>query len=89
MKEGTYDAKIESESAKLDAEYHERQMAVERETSSTLEDMHMKSQMQLRQRQLVEIAEVVSLYTDKETLAQLHSSTGKTQEEELLEVRLC
>ena len=86
MKAGTYEQLIESETAKLDAEYHKKQIAVEHNVTAALEDEHLKNQMELRQRQLVEIAHIVAMYTDKDTLEKLNSSTGKTQEEELLEV---
>ena len=53
MKAGTYDQLIESETAKLDAEYHKKQIAVEHDVTAALEDAHLKSQMELRQKQLV------------------------------------
>ena len=85
-KAGNYEEMIASETAKLDSEYHAKQLAVEKEATAALEEEHLKSQMGLRQKQLMEVANVVALYTDKETLDRLKDSTGKSQEDELLEV---
>jgi hypothetical protein len=84
---GASEASIQLEIAKLDAEYNKRQQDVEREATGKLEPVHLKYQMELRQKQLEEVANVVSLYADPATLARLQSSTGRTQEEELLAYR--
>jgi hypothetical protein len=86
-KEKTYDTNFQEESAKLDAFYNAKQIAAEKKATGELENVHMKNQMNLRQKQIQEMANVVSLYTDPETLSRLHSSTGKSQEDELLEVQ--
>ena len=71
--------------AKFDAEYNAKQSAAEAGVISQLEPKHMTEQMGLRQQQLTEISSIVALYMDPETLAKLHASSGKSQEQELRE----
>jgi len=80
---GATDSSIAEAVAALDAEFHAKQVDAENAAISQLEGVHLSKQMDLRQRQLQELANVVALYTDPDSLAHL-SSTGLTQEEELL-----
>jgi len=81
---GASDASIAEAVKTLDAEYHAKQVEAERTATSQLEGEHLSKQMDLRQRQLQELAKVVALYTNPASLARLQSSTGRTQEEQLL-----
>jgi hypothetical protein len=81
---GASDASIAEAVAALDAQYHAKQMEAEHAATSRLEGEHLQRQMEMRQRQLQEMANVVALYTDPASLARLQNSTGRTQEEELV-----
>lgn len=74
---------IQKEVFKLDEEYSGKQFEVEKRATGQLEDKHLQNQMNLRQQQLQEMATILALYTDSDSLNRLQNSTGKTQEEEL------
>jgi len=81
---GASDESIAEEVSKLNEEFQTKQMEAEKAATGRLESAHMKNQMDLRQKQLQEMANVVALYTDPESLARLQEAGGKSQEEELL-----
>jgi len=81
--EGKDNEAIQKEVFKLDEEYARKQFEVEKRATGQLEDKHLENQMNLRQQQLQEMATILALYTDSDSLNRLQSSTGKTQEEEL------
>jgi hypothetical protein len=85
--ENASEDRVREEIAALDTEFNNRQMVAEKKATGALEQLHTKQQMVLRQRQLEEIAKVVGLYTDPESLAKLKSATGKSQIEEMAEYR--
>jgi hypothetical protein len=74
---------IQKEVFKLDEQYSGKQFEVEKRATGQLEDKHLQNQMNLRQQQLQEMATILALYTDSDSLNRLQNSTGKTQEEEL------
>jgi len=74
---------IQREVFKLDEQYSGKQFEVEKRATGQLEDKHLQNQMNLRQQQLQEMATILALYTDSDSLNRLQNSTGKTQEEEL------
>lgn len=80
---GASEESIKKAVQQLDAEYNQKQLEVERTVTSKLEPGHIRNQMNLRQKQLQEMANVVALYTDPSSLQKLQQAAGKSQEEEL------
>ena len=60
----------------LHREYTAKQMAEEKRATSAMEQLHMKQQIELRQRQLQETAAIVNEYTDPDSLARLAKAGG-------------
>ena len=68
--------RIREQTMAMEGEYTAKQMAEEKRATSAMEQLHMKQQMELRQRQLQETAAIVEEYTDPEALARLAKAGG-------------
>jgi len=71
----------------LDAQYQKMQLDAEQKATASLQQLGMKSQMDLHQKHLEEISKICMLHSDPETMAKLMESTGKSKIEEMAEYR--
>jgi hypothetical protein len=82
------DADKEAAMKRFEDEYNVKQRNAEESVIGRLEVPHTKQQMELRQRQLEEIASAVTMYSDADQLKRIREITGgKSQEESLAEYR--
>eukprot|EP00981_Chlorochromonas_danica_P012180 scaffold4601_cov146-Ochromonas_danica.AAC.2 len=80
---GASEDQIKAAMVDLDKEYNQKQLSVEKASTQVLEQKHIQSQMNLKKSHLEEIAKIVALYTDPETLARIQKASGVSQEEAL------
>eukprot|EP00599_Poterioochromonas_sp_BG-1_P015133 CAMPEP_0173155160 /NCGR_PEP_ID=MMETSP1105-20130129/13936_1 /TAXON_ID=2985 /ORGANISM="Ochromonas sp., Strain BG-1" /LENGTH=2955 /DNA_ID=CAMNT_0014071525 /DNA_START=806 /DNA_END=9673 /DNA_ORIENTATION=- len=74
---GAGDDMIRQELTKLDEDFTQRQLQAEKAATASLEEKHVKAQLSLKKQQLAEVAEIVSLYTDPETLKRIQQQTAE------------
>jgi hypothetical protein len=82
--EGVSNERINDELTLLDNEFNQKQLAAEKNATAVLEEKHLRNQLDVKKRQLQEIAEIVSLYSDPETLKRLASQANSLSPEEQL-----
>ena len=83
------DKKSKELTLELEKNFNKKQFEIETKTIGRLEPLHIKQQMDLRQKQLENIAQVVTLYATPESLAELQELRGgKSQVEEMAAYRL-
>ena len=71
----------------LDEEYVQKQHQAEMKATAVMESAHMKAQMALRQEQLSELASIISMYSDSDSLSKLQALNGKSQIQEMADYR--
>jgi hypothetical protein len=82
--EGVSNERINDELTLLDNDFNQKQLAAEKNATVVLEEKHLRNQLDVKKRQLQEIAEIVSLYSDPETLKRLASQANSLSPEEQL-----
>ena len=71
----------------LEEVFNKKQLQEEKKVTGLLNSRHTKEQIDLKQKQLENISQIVSLYATSESLARLQKEGGKSQIEELSEYR--
>lgn len=71
----------------LDVDFSVKQAVAEKKATGTLEQLHLKQQLNLRQQQFDEMTKIVSMYIDPETMARLAESSGVNKLQEMAEYR--